>query len=88
MAQRYVRHYKSVYSKLEIRIARLAHTFSKWVKLLLNLIFHRSYEAPRGVEEIDKEIKEAEQQIVDLIKEDKQCLSGNKIVYIAILLII
>ncbi len=44
MANRYVRNYKSIFSKLEMRAAHLAHTFSKWVKLLLNLIFHRSFE--------------------------------------------
>ena len=42
MANRYVRCYKSMFTKLEMRAALLAHTFSKWVKLLLNLIFHRS----------------------------------------------
>jgi len=47
MANRYVRCYKSIYTKLEMRVAHLAHTFSKWIKLLLNLIFHRSYEYPR-----------------------------------------
>ena len=44
MANRYVRCYKSMFTKLEMRAAHLAHTFSKWVKLLLNLIFHRSLE--------------------------------------------
>lgn len=43
MANRYVRNYKSIFSKLEMRATHLAHTLSKWVKLLLNLIFHRSY---------------------------------------------
>lgn len=44
MANRYVRCYKSIYTKLEMRVAHLAHTFSKWIKLLLNLIFHKSLE--------------------------------------------
>lgn len=43
MANRYVRCYKSMFTKLEMRVALLAHTFSKWVKLLLNLIFHKSF---------------------------------------------
>ncbi|OGI06643.1 MAG: hypothetical protein A3I68_06435 [Candidatus Melainabacteria bacterium RIFCSPLOWO2_02_FULL_35_15] len=43
MANRYVRNYKSIFSKLEMRATHLAHTFSKWLKLLLNLIFHRSF---------------------------------------------
>ena len=43
MANRYVRNYKALFSKLEMRAAHLAHTFSKWLKLLLNLIFHRSF---------------------------------------------
>jgi hypothetical protein len=44
MANRYVRCYKSIYTKLEMRVAHLAHTFSKWIKLLLNLIFHKSFD--------------------------------------------
>ena len=49
MANRYVRNYKALFSKLEMRAAHLAHTFSKWVKLLLNLIFHRSLEHYLGL---------------------------------------